>query len=130
LQQVSKAVTDVSGFGLIGHTSELAEASQVGAVINAHAVPVLPGAIEYADRGILTGGGARNAKHFEPMLTVANGIEQALVTVLHDPQTAGGLLFSVQPARESDLAQRFLAAGIQIWQVGTLTKDRGIVVRA
>jgi len=128
LHQDATAATDVSGFGLIGHVAEVARASRVGARLESPLVPLLPGALQYARDGIVTGGGMRNASYYEALLTVDPDVDLALLTVLNDPQTAGGLLFTASPDREPQLSQRFQDAGLEVSRIGVLTADERITV--
>jgi selenide, water dikinase len=100
------ACTDITGFGLIGHGSEMAAASGVTLDIETASVPILEGALALAG-GNIPGGGRTNAEHFGPDVQVMAGVPQDLLTVLHDPQTSGGLLVSVDPA-QADAAQALL----------------------
>jgi selenide,water dikinase len=95
------AATDVTGFGLVGHLHELAEASGVAAEIDAAAVRVLDGVTELARAGVVPGGSARNR---EAALAYADlGTDTVTATILTDAQTSGGLLVSVQPGSEAPL---------------------------
>jgi selenide,water dikinase len=100
---VVHACTDITGFGLVGHGSEVAVASEVTLEIDTVNVPVLEGALALA-RGNVPGGGRTNASHFGPDIDVRAGVAADLVTVLHDPQTSGGLLVAIDPAH-ADAAQ-------------------------
>jgi selenide, water dikinase len=88
------AVTDITGFGLLGHGWEMAERS--GAVVRfwADALPVYDGAIDAAERGTRTGGDVRNRAHLEGHVRIA-GVSPAMEALAYDPQTSGGLLASV-----------------------------------
>jgi selenide,water dikinase len=100
------ACTDITGFGLIGHGSEMAAGSSATLEIEAGAVPMLDGAIDLALSNV-PGGGRTNAEHFGPDVRVSSSIAPELLTVLHDPQTSGGLLVAVDPAH-ADAAQAAL----------------------
>ena len=88
------AVTDVTGFGLLGHAHEVASASGVRVVLEASALPALPGALEAAEAGIRTGGDARN-RDFAAAAVSLDGAGEAVVALAYDPQTAGGLLVAL-----------------------------------
>jgi len=126
---VATAATDISGFGLVGHIMEVAAACNAGAVIEAHLIPVLPGALQYASNGIVTGGGMRNTNFYESMVTVDGPVASPLLTLLHDPQTAGGLLFAVSRDREEELHWKLSTANLEVWPVGFLASDRGLTIR-
>jgi selenide, water dikinase len=88
-------MTDVTGFGLIGHARELALASNVSIRLQAASVPVLPGALECVRAGHVPGGLKANRDFAECMVEYGPAIDHDLKTLLFDPQTAGGLLISV-----------------------------------
>ena len=87
--------TDITGFGLIGHSRELALGSNVTVEIEAAKVPLLPGAVEYAEKGA-TPGGLRNNRDFASCdVEMLEGIAPALEALFYDPQTSGGLLVAL-----------------------------------
>lgn len=100
------AATDVTGFGLLGHAHEMAQASQVTFHLSASTIPLLPGALEFARAGCLTGGGRSNAEFVGMRARLATSLEAALVSVLFDPQTAGGLLIALAPQRLQEFLDR------------------------
>ena len=111
---VVHACTDVTGNGLVGHAWEIAQASGVRLIIDAAAVPLLPGAIQAAEAGHLTRGERSNRGYVGDALSWG-AVPAALQSVLVDPQTSGGLLFSL-PAAD---AERLVAAGVGT-RVGTV----------
>ena len=129
-QSKARALTDVTGYSFLGHTYEMAAASGVCIRIEASKLPLLPGALDYAARGILTGGAARNRDYLADKVRIAPGIPEPLEHVLFDPQTSGGLLFALPPNGGRDLEAEFSAAGLPLWQVGTVTEGEGIRVSA
>lgn len=93
------AVTDVTGFGLLGHGWEVAERSGVGLRFEAAALPFYPGALAAAEAGVRTGGDARNREHLAGgRVVVGDGVSAAVEALAYDPQTSGGLLAAVAPA--------------------------------
>ena len=94
------AATDITGFGLIGHSLGLARESGVGLEIDAHALPLLPGARSLAEES-QSGGLKANRRQFFEKLDLGSEIDPALLTLVFDPQTSGGLLLSV-PADRAD----------------------------
>ena len=90
------ACTDVTGFGLLGHTYEMAQGSDVQITLQVDAIDRIPEALELARMGILPVGMYRNRKFAEPGVD-AGDIELAKQDMLYDPQTAGGLLMAVAP---------------------------------
>jgi selenide,water dikinase len=92
------AMTDVTGFGLLGHLRELCEASEVSAEIDAEAVPAIPGALELAeDERCYAGGSRRNADYAAGFTRFAEGVPSAQRFLLADAMTSGGLLIAVRP---------------------------------
>lgn len=96
------AATDITGFGLIGHSHEMAEASGVTIEINAKNVPLMTRTLELARGGMVTRAAASNLEHLGDRFT-ARGVEETLVKVLADAQTSGGLLLSVARDRADAL---------------------------
>jgi selenide,water dikinase len=89
------ALTDVTGFGLLGHLLEMCRASKRGATIEFASVPLLPGVLELAGAGVVTGASGRNWAAYGPEVDAEDeGVERALLT---DPQTSGGLLVACAP---------------------------------
>jgi len=111
------ACTDVTGFGLIGHATEMANASGVVVVLDVEAVPVLEGALELVERNT-PGGGRTNQQHFGGGLEAAAGLDPRRVQLLYDPQTSGGLLFAIPPAAVPAALAAFASAGVTAQEVG------------
>jgi selenide,water dikinase len=112
------AATDVTGFGLLGHGLEMARGSGTQFVFEAADLPALRGALELAVAGVETGGAAHNRRFVLPALRVADGVAPELVTLAHDPQTSGGLLAAVPPARLAAIRAALTSAGVDHWVVG------------
>lgn len=98
--------TDITGFGFLGHTCEMAQGSKLTAEIDANALPLLPQAEEMASMGIIPAGAYNNRTHLEPMMEIGSGVSLARSDVLFDPQTSGGLLFSVAESEAQALLSR------------------------
>jgi len=98
-----RAGTDVTGFGLLGHSWEMARASQVGLVIESGRVPVLGQALELAAMGLVPAGSYTNQNFCSKSLSVAEGVAPEMLSLLADAQTSGGLLLAVNPDRVEDL---------------------------
>lgn len=111
------AATDVTGFSLLGHLLEMLEASEVSAEIDSSALPILPGALRYAEQGISTGGGRANAVHVGEHVAFAPSVTEAMRAVCFDPQTSGGLLMSVSPDKTERLLAELQAEGAPFHQV-------------
>jgi selenide, water dikinase len=101
-----RAATDVTGFSLLGHAWELAQASRVTLEIDSSRVPLLEGALELARQGLLTGGDRTNRDYVGEDISLGDDISKELSNLLYDPQTAGGMLISIPPER----AEALLAA--------------------
>ena len=95
--------TDVTGFGFFGHALEMAKASGVGVRVFASRVPQLPQALAFAEKYV-PGGLTKNLKFAEPHIKGAGGVPSAMVNLLADPQTSGGLLVALPPARAAAYA--------------------------
>ena len=109
LEHQVQSATDVTGFGLAGHGSEMALASGVDLVISAGALPLLPGVADLAKAGFCSGGSVRNGQHLGEKLAVEDGIAEFLVSLCLDSETSGGLLLSVS-ANEVDALRASLKA--------------------
>lgn len=96
------ACTDITGFGLLGHLAEMAEASQVTLEVKASAVPYIQDAVEYAKMGLIPAGAYKNRGHSLKMVD-AEGVQEFYTDLMYDPQTSGGLLFSLPAEYESAL---------------------------
>jgi len=103
--------TDVTGFGLLGHLSEMVAQSGVTAEIEVGRVPVLPAALEYARESYVGGGAERNREHARQYLQVEGDVAEELLHILHDPQTSGGLLICVPQERADQLVARLRETG-------------------
>jgi selenide,water dikinase len=112
------ALTDVTGFGLIGHARELAMASNVGLILNSKTIPILDGALECIRAGYIPGGLKANRDFAECMVGYADGIPEEIRTLLFDPQTAGGLLISVAAADAVVLTKSLQAAKVPAVEIG------------
>jgi len=120
------AVTDVTGFGLLGHAYEMAERSGVRIVLDAMSLPVLPGALEMARAGIRTGGDGRNRDFAGAAVEASAG--EDLLALAYDPQTAGGLLIALPSDRAAVLAASFAARNLLIVRVGHVEAGDGVVL--
>lgn len=103
------AATDVTGFGLLGHLSQMMKASGVSAVVNRSAVPILPGAVELAGAGNISGGTRRNMEALADAVSLGDGVSEVDFLLLADAQTSGGMLISI-PRTRADLLVKSLVA--------------------
>jgi selenide,water dikinase len=106
------AVTDVTGFGLVGHVAEMAEASGLAVEIDLGALPQLPGAYDAAASGLVPAGAGKNRESVSAVLEIADGADPILVDLALDPQTSGGLLAAVTESRAESLLRRLPAAAV------------------
>jgi selenide,water dikinase len=121
------AVTDVTGFGLLGHAYEMASRSGVRLELEALALPALPSALELAEAGVRTGGDRRNRDYSGPHVeSSASATSEALA---FDPQTAGGLLVSLAAEKAAVLVATFAAAGLDLYRIGSVLAGSGVVLR-
>ncbi len=121
------AVTDVTGFGLLGHAYEVAARSGVRVVIEASALPSLPGAAVLAGVGVRTGGDRRNREYVGAHCSSdADAVAEALA---YDPQTAGGLLVTLPEERVPVLQATFAGLGLPLWRIGHAERGAGVVLR-
>ena len=105
------ALTDVTGFGLLGHLLEIAKGSRVGARLDWNAIPAMPGVLELAREGIVTGASGRNWAGYGPQVRMASTLGEAHRAVLTDPQTSGGLLVACAPGAVDEVLGIFRAEG-------------------
>ena len=98
-----KGATDVTGFALLGHSWEMACASEVTIEIDSGSVPLIPGALELAGAGLITGADKTNRKYVGADINIARGIDPNLVKLFFDPQTAGGMLLAISEDNADDL---------------------------
>jgi selenide,water dikinase len=122
----ARAGTDVTGFGLLGHASEMATLSDVGLEIGVGRVPLLPGVLAYAAEGCVPGGTGHNIDGFRHVVTGTDELEAHWPSVLYDPQTSGGLLIAVEPSRVAELIDRLADVAVQASCIGVVT-DSGVV---
>ena len=113
-----RAATDITGFGLLGHAAEMVRASGTCFVIDARALPALPGALEVARAGIETGGAGHNRRAVADLLELEPGLDPAVVALAFDPQTSGGLLAAVAEASLAPVLADLRTAGLEPAVVG------------
>jgi selenide,water dikinase len=118
------ACTDITGFGLAGHASEMAAGSNVTIEIDAGALPIIPGVLEMASKN-KSGGMATNREHFAAEIEFGHGVSEDRRDVIFDPQTSGGLLISVAVSQAQQVMASLQKAGIQAVFVGSVTARTG-----
>ena len=107
------AATDVSGFGLIGHLCEMADASGVAARIRAEEVPMLDGVVDYVGSGYPFCSIQKNMTRYQDRVKASPQVPRALQRLFFDAQTSGGLLIAVKPSKSKELIQSLRAAGVK-----------------
>jgi len=112
-----KGATDITGFGLLGHSAEVAEASGVTLEIDVNSVPILPGVMELAKDGIIPAGRYNNEKHLAGKVHFTGDVTEAMKDILFDPQTSGGLLICVPPERLEDFKVDMALRNQTTWAV-------------
>ena len=106
------ACSDVTGFGLLGHSAEMAMGSGITLLLDSSALPLLPGARRLAEQGFLTGGCQRNRAYLEDKVVVESRVPEGLREVAFDPQTSGGLLLAVPAKAAGRLVRKLRENGI------------------
>jgi selenide, water dikinase len=101
-----KGATDVTGFALLGHSWELARASNVTIEIDSSKIPVLEGALELAAEGMLTSGDKTNREYVGEDVQISDRVSKQMVHLIYDPQTAGGILMSIPESNAEALLTR------------------------
>ena len=110
--------TDITGFGLLGHAREMAKGSKVGLVLDHTAIEFLPGALDYSRQGFLPGGLKRNIEFIAGCVEFADGISEEVRNLLFDPQTSGGMLFSVDARESANLVKSLAERGVSAREIG------------
>ncbi len=116
------SATDITGFGLLGHAREMAVASKVSLVLDSARVEFLPEAIEYSRQGFLPGGLKRNSEFLSSCVEFSNGIADEVRNLLYDPQTSGGLLFSLGVEDAPKLVQTLRQRSIPAQEIGQVVE--------
>lgn len=123
-----RSATDITGFSLLGHAWEMAEASGVGMIIENKRVPLYPHTEALAAQWTFPGGGFDNAEFFGPHVTFPEGISKETQLTLFDPQTSGGLLFAAAADRAEALEMDAKEKQIPLWRIGRVTDGEKIVI--
>ena len=123
------AGTDITGFSLLGHGTEMANASGVSLHFVYSQIPFFGGARKYAERGIFPGGAFDNKKYFEPHVRFNEKIDEPAQMLLFDPQTSGGLLLGVPEDQLETFKQRANELDQPVWVIGNVRTGSGIEVQ-
>jgi selenide,water dikinase len=117
------ACTDITGFGLLGHALELAEASRIGLEIDAAGLHIYPQVMDLAAIGLVPAGSYRNREHYLPKVINREQVPAEIVDILADPQTSGGLLIAVAAEKLELLTTRLQAAGCDAFNIGQVVAE-------
>lgn len=112
LEAGARACTDVTGFGLLGHSFEMIQGTSKGIIINAPRVPLFPEAVEFAKIGLVPGGTYRNRDFRAHRVDIDPGISPYLLDIFFDPQTSGGLLIAVPGDKAENMVKKLKERGI------------------
>lgn len=130
LESRASAATDITGFGIVGHSIEMAEKSGVRIVLDVDRIPFLAGAIQYATDGYLPGGEQRNREfyshHPKVPLRIDPPIEPDVTRLLYDPETSGGLLIALPNALTDEFERRCGELGQPVWRCGRVEAGLGV----
>jgi selenide,water dikinase len=121
-------VTDVTGFGLLGHAHEVASRSGVRIVLDAARLPAMDGALEVSRAGVRNAGHPRNEEFAGGNVEIGAGVADAFVGLAYDPQTAGGLLVTLPSDRSVGLEAQFAARGLFLRRVGRVEAGGGVLL--
>jgi selenide,water dikinase len=123
------ALTDITGFGLIGHAREMALASDVSMVLHSEKIPHLEGALDCIRAGYIPNGLKANREFAECVVEYEDGLSDEAKTILFDPQTAGGLFISVASEGAAALHQALNAAGVAAAEIGEVLPRTNPLIR-
>jgi len=128
-QQVEfHAMTDITGFALLGHGYEMASQSGARLRFFFDRLPFLPGAAEYAEQWLFPGGACNNQRTYGPHVTF-HRLAEEMQMLLFTPETSGGLLIALPPAEADRLEELCQAAGQAVWRVGEVVEGEGVEVQ-
>lgn len=124
-----RAGTDITGYSLLGHALEMADASNVAIRLNFENIPFISSARKYADMGCFAGGAFDNKKYFETRIEFSDSIDEQNQMLLFDPQTSGGLLIGVPQKHLKSFIEHAKELDQAVWKIGTVETGSGIKVR-
>jgi selenide,water dikinase len=120
--------TDITGYSLLGHGLEMAEASGISLKLDFAKIPLITGARKYAEKGTFPGGAFDNKKHFESRVKFTDSIDEANQMLLFDPQTSGGLLLGIPPEELDSFLARAKELDQTAWVIGAVETGTGVKV--
>ncbi|MGD2026628.1 MAG: AIR synthase-related protein, partial [Anaerolineales bacterium] len=122
--------TDITGFSLLGHATEMAETSGVQLALNFARIPFVSNAARYAEEFTFPGGAFDNRIYFGDKVDFTVSLEEWEQMLLFDPQTSGGLLLSLPAEKRDAFFRRAKEIELPLWEIGEVIDGEGIVVRA
>ncbi len=130
MQAVSvKCATDVTGYALLGHAYEIAQASGVALRFSIDNLPAMDGALEYARQKQIPGGAGRNKLYVQKHVDFRYELDEDQYEILFDPQTSGGLLMAVPSENANALARELKSRSVAYWIVGDVVAGKGIIIQ-
>lgn len=123
-----KACTDVTGFGLTGHTLEIANCSKVAIRLFSKNIPLLPGAWQCACEDLFPAGTCHNKKNYSSQIKYI-GISEEFDLLVNTPETSGGLLVVLAPEHEKDIFEQSKISDVHIWKIGVVEKGTGLIIQ-
>ncbi len=123
------ACTDVTGFGLVGHLLEMAKGSKKDITLFTQKVPMLNNVLDFARMGMVPAGAHKNRSFFKELTHIDEAVDRAVVDLIFDPQTSGGLLISLNKKDAGTCVEKMKIKGIKAWIVGEITgeSDKGFL---
>ncbi|MEE8120909.1 MAG: AIR synthase-related protein, partial [Anaerolineales bacterium] len=123
-----KSATDVTGFSLLGHAMEMADASGVGLRLYLPSIPFLGGARKYAEAGNFPGGSVENRMYLRDRVQFEETIDEYNQLLLFDAQTSGGLLIAVPERNLGAFLEQAVSDATPVWLIGSVEEGQGIHV--
>ncbi len=117
------ACTDVTGFGLAGHLLEMAKGSKKEITVHTPQIPMLNNVLDFANMGLVPAGAHKNRKFFEESTHIDAAVDRAVVDLMFDPQTSGGLLISLNKENAEACVEKMKINGQNAWIIGEITCD-------
>jgi len=129
MQAGVSACTDITGFGLIGHAAEMAQASGVCLALEFDSLPLYARVMDMARQGLIPGGSYKNREHYLPQISNHADVSSEQLDILADPQTSGGLLMAVAPEKLRNLLDQLKQRGVAAWVIGGVDKGGSGMLR-
>jgi selenide,water dikinase len=123
-----RGATDITGFGLMGHSCEVSQASHARLIIDYDRLPILGSAIKYAYMHTFAGGAFDNLHYYDPRVQIHKQLDEVRKMLLFDPQTSGGLLMAVPPREIDSLKEQAESIGQPVWEIGEVVEGAGVEV--